>query len=196
MDVDPGTGRLAHLAPADQSAAQRDLYAQIAGGPRAQGPQHFALTRPDGSLTGPFNVMLHAPGVGEAVQALGAAIRFGSELTARVRELAILIVATQAGCRYEWDAHAAIGRAIGLSDAELAALAAGKIPADLSDDEREAVVFAQAAARGEVAPPCAHLSAQTQVELCTLVGYYGLLALYLRVFDADEPALPPPASFH
>ncbi|GAA3910366.1 carboxymuconolactone decarboxylase family protein [Microbacterium invictum] len=184
-------GRISHLVPGELSAEQQHLYTQIAGGPRAQGPQHFALTRPDGSLTGPFNVMLHAPGVGEAVQALGAAIRFGSSLSDRVRELAILVVAVHAGCRYEWDAHAAIGRAIGLTEHELSALAAGTVPRGLAADEREAVEFARAAARGDAAPSASHLDARTQVELCTLVGYYALLAQYLRVFDADEAAVIP-----
>ncbi len=183
--------KLVRLVPAELDDAQRDLYDAVAGGPRAQGPQHFALTRPDGSLTGPFNVLLHAPDLGQAVQALGAAIRFESTLTARVRELAILAVAVHVDSRFEWDAHAAIGRAIGITEAELAAVCAGQIPSTADGEERAALTFVHAALAGSTAPAGLGLSPHTQVELATLVGYYSMLALYMRVFDTDEAAEPP-----
>lgn len=184
---------LARLTPASLNAEQSALYTAIVAGPRAARPQRFALTRPDGSLTGPFNALLHAPSVGAAVQQLGAAIRFGTELDDRVRELAILAVAADTGCRYEWDAHASVGRAIGISEPELEAIAHGRMPHGLSDHERACLAFVRAVLAGtEDTHPITQIPPSLQVELCTLVGYYRLLALYLRVFDADEPAVVPP----
>ena len=41
--------RVHSFPPGALSGSRRVLYESIAGGPRAQGPQHFALTRADGS---------------------------------------------------------------------------------------------------------------------------------------------------
>ena len=58
--------------PPDQLGPQaRSLYDAITRGPRASGPQHFALTRDDGGLNGPFNAFLLNPGLGQALQGLG-----------------------------------------------------------------------------------------------------------------------------
>src|SRR6478609_9917454 len=118
-------GRVHPFTPESLTGAQRDLYDAIAGGPRAQGPQHFALTRPDGSLRGPFNALLLAPALGGALQDVGAAIRYRGALSDRAREIAILLVAAHWDSAFEREAHEAVGAAAGLSDAELGALRRG-----------------------------------------------------------------------
>lgn len=77
-------------------------------------------------LLGPFNEFLLRPALGDALQRVGAAVRYAGSLG---------------------------GRAAGLTDAELAAIAAG-----------------------------APLDRETVFELTTLVGYYATLALQMRVF--------------
>ena len=67
--------RLTGLTPGELDEEQREVYRAIACGPRAQGPQEFALTDEEGRLLGPFNAMLLSPPVGLGVQALGAAVR-------------------------------------------------------------------------------------------------------------------------
>jgi len=74
------TERIAALTPDTLNKAQAHLYDQIAGGPRAAGPQHFALTAENGALRGPFNAMLLAPKLGTAVQELGSALRYRGAL--------------------------------------------------------------------------------------------------------------------
>jgi 4-carboxymuconolactone decarboxylase len=183
----PDDVRLPPVTPDAMTPAQRALYADIAEGPRAAGPQHFALTNPDGSLTGPFNALLLAPALGQAVQALGAAVRYETTLTSRERELAILVVAAHWDSAFERDAHEAVGRAAGLHDAEIAAVRAGGIP-DLDDAREDACVrLAHAMARSDVddalwASAAAEVPFEVVFELSTLVGYYALLALQLRVF--------------
>src|SRR5580698_7913173 len=99
--------RLAKLSPAELDEQQRALYDAIATGPRASGPRHFALTDADGGLEGPFNAMLLSPPVGSALQALGAAVRYGSGFDNRDREIAILVVAHAWNCAFEVYAHEA-----------------------------------------------------------------------------------------
>ena len=185
--------RLPDLAPADLTDEQRALHERIASGPRAQGTQHFPLTTPDGALTGPFGVMVHEPALGAPLQELGSAIRYGTGLTARVRELAILAVAADTGCAFEQYAHERIGRAAGLDDDEVAALAGGTFTsADAA--ERSAYDLCQRllAGRsrftdGEYADLAEVLGTTTITELVVLVGYYRTLAQLLDVFDVGIP---------
>lgn len=181
--------RLEPIRPEEQDSEQRALYASITGGPRADGPQHFALTTPDGALTGPFNAFLLSPGVGGALERLGAAVRYETSLTGRTRELAILAVAAHRSSTFEWTAHEAVGRAAGLTDEEVEAVRRGEVP-DLDDpQERASAELVRCLLRGDVSDAewarwAEPLGSRAVFELSALVGYYAALALQLRVFRA------------
>ena len=65
--------------PEELTDEQRELYESIAGGDRARDAS-FRLTEADGSLVGPFNVLLLSPVVGNAVQSVGRhSLRLRSE---------------------------------------------------------------------------------------------------------------------
>ena len=189
-----GHGRLQWYKPGDLDERARALYDDITGGLRAQIPRTFDLADEHGRLNGPFNALLVSPDVGSAVQELGAAIRYKSDFAPRAREIAILELAVLRDSAFEWYAHERVGKAAGLTDAELAALHDG-VPAptfspvetliretvqrlaserDL-DDERFAAIAAAIGERGVM-------------ELIALVGYYDLLALSLRVWRTPLPA--------
>jgi 4-carboxymuconolactone decarboxylase len=85
-------------------------------------------TDADGALPGPFGGFLLAPAIGEALQGLGAAIRYRDHRSARARELAILTVAAHHDSRFERYAHEAVGATLGLSETEMAAVRDGTIP--------------------------------------------------------------------
>lgn len=183
------TARIRPLTPDELSPEQSALYGAITGGPRAQGPQHFALTGDDGSLRGPFDLMLRSPAVGSAQQELGAAIRYRTGLTDRMRELAILLVAAHWDSTFERAAHEAIARAIGFREDELAALRVRDVSVFIGD---EAAVGAAVVALldGDLPDDLWHaasdlLGVDGVFELTALVGYYSTLALQLRVFRVD-----------
>jgi 4-carboxymuconolactone decarboxylase len=188
--------RLPDLTPAGLSDAQRALCEQILGGPRGSGPQHFPLVQADGSLTGPFGVMLHEPALGAPLQELGSAIRYASGLSDRTREIAILAVASATGSTFEAYAHERVGRAAGLTEDELAALADGSFTStDPHEDAahalcRRLVADAGPGARMDDATYGAYvavLGTTKLTELVVLVGYYRTLAQLLDVFDVGVP---------
>jgi 4-carboxymuconolactone decarboxylase len=184
--------RLAVLSSEEMTTEQVDLYREILGGPRGQGPRAVLLASGAGGLAGPFNAMLYAPPVGHALQELGAAIRFRTELPPRIREMAILVVAQAWDSAYERDSHELLGRDAGLTDAEIEALRAGDDPGFA--DKQEQVAYSVVRALAGPGPKGADLDDQDYdtaltvlgeralVELSTLVGYYATLALQLRIF--------------
>lgn len=179
--------RIPPASPAALDPAQRALYDAIAAGPRAAGPQHFALTAPDGALLGPFNAFLLAAELGDALQRLGAAIRYATSLPPRIREGAILLVAARWDSAFERHAHEAVGRSVGLTDDELETLSRGEVPESGDAVEAAALRLVRAIAAGDVsdeewAASVPVLGERTVFELTTLVGYYATLALQLRVF--------------
>lgn len=182
--------RIPRPTPDELTDEQRRLYDAITGGSRASGPQLFRLVDDAGRLEGPFNAMLLSPPIGDALQRLGAAIRYDGRLNERAREIAILAVAGHWNCGFEQHAHEPIARRAGLTDADLAALRDGD-RLDLDDPEEVAVLSVTRRLltdagldRASFQAAVDALGADRVFELSTLVGYYSTLALQLRVFDA------------
>jgi 4-carboxymuconolactone decarboxylase len=187
--------RFAALTPTSWTDQQAALANDIAGGPRASGP--FRLVEADGSLTGPFGLMLLQPVVGRALSELGASLRYEGTLSPRERELAILAVGAERRNDYEWYAHEAVARQIGMTDEELEAIRRGDL-VDLSS--REAAVLAAArrlAHRDELDADVyevlvAELEPSGVAELVIMVGYYMTLAKLMAVFEVGVPIGEPP----
>lgn len=184
--------RLGRLLERDLDEDQLAVYRGITGGPRASGKQLFPLTDSDGALNGPFGAMLHAPGLGAALQELGAAVRYRSSLTDREREIAILQVAAATACEFEQWAHERVGRAVGVTADEVGALARG---VDFSTTPHEDAVRSLTATTlagddltdEEFTALAGVLTSQEIVEVVILVGYYRLLAQVMQVFDIGIP---------
>jgi AhpD family alkylhydroperoxidase len=185
--------RLGLTAPGDLDDAQRAVYEAITGGPRAGQAGTVPVTDESGRLLGPFAVMLLTPEVGNAMQQVGAKIRFSTGLTARQRELGILAVAGKLRCDFERLAHEPAALRAGLTRAQVDAALSGQVPVGLADDEALACKLARSMAAEwnlsdeDYAAGVAALGQERLAELTWLVGYYSALALSLAVF---RPFLP------
>lgn len=190
----PCHGRLPWPTPESLGSRARAVHEAITGGPRASGPQLFSVATRDGRLEGPFNAMLTAPEVGLALQELGARIRYGSTLSDRVREIAILEVAAHHRSDYEWYAHEAIGRAVGLSEDEISALQRRDTAASFDVVEAttlelvRSLLTERSVDNTTMGRALETLGMEPITELVVLVGYYQLLDLLLRAWEAPLPS--------
>jgi 4-carboxymuconolactone decarboxylase len=185
--------RLDLIPPAELAPAQRALYDAITGGPRASQAGTVPITDADGQLLGPFAIMLLSPEVGNAMQQVGAKIRFGTALTGRERELAILTVAGALSSEFERLAHVPAARGLGLTEPQIDAALAGRTADGLSADEAVvgrlalAMTVDRTLSDEDYSAGVAALGQERLAELTWLVGYYSALALSLAVF---RPVLP------
>jgi 4-carboxymuconolactone decarboxylase len=189
--------RLEQLNEHTLSAEQRELFEAIAGNRPGASLRAAHLSGPGGNVLGPFNHMLLAPALGAPMQELGGVLRHGGVLPDRARELVILTVACAWRSEFEWWTHLPVAQAVGVTDDEIAAVRAGEVLAfdDPVDDaavttacallEREDLTDA------EFAYAHATLGTPMLVELTTLVGYYSLLAMQMRVFRTSLPVGEP-----
>ncbi len=142
-----------------------------------------------GKVAGPFAALLHSPELASRTAQLGAHIRFESALPGQICELAILTVARQLDCRYEWAMHAPLARKAGVRDDAIAAIRDWRAPAGLTDDEAQIVGYVtQLLAAHRVDEETfraleARLGVRALVELTATAGYYGMIACTLNAFD-------------
>ncbi|MGE0314784.1 MAG: carboxymuconolactone decarboxylase family protein [Lautropia sp.] len=168
------------------SATQRAVANEIAAGPR-------------GSVRGPFLPLLHNPELARRLQAVGEYLRYRTGLDDTLVELAILVTARRFTCQYEWHAHEKLARKAGLAGSIIDAVAVGRTPAAMSDDEALVHAFAvEALSRGE--PSDASFEAarsrfglERVLSLLAICGYYSTLALVLNTARMALPdgAAPP-----
>lgn len=193
-------GRFPLLDPARLDEQQREVYDAVAGPPRADGP--FLIADDDGHLAGPFNAMLYSPAIGQALQALGSALRFGGSLAARTRELVICAVAVALDSDYEWYSHSRVATGAGVSTAELESLSNGEVPRTLSNAEKTALRLASALLAGHGVDDKVHSDALQHyghagiTELSVLVGYYQTLTGLLAAGDVPAPEAKPAVVGH
>ena len=115
----------------------------------------------------------------------------GSTLPARERELVILRTGFLCRSGYEWAQHAAIGRAAGLTDAEIVRLTQGSAAHGWTDSDRallqatEQLVADHFINDGTWAELAAAWSEQQLMDLVFAVGQYTLVSMALNSFGVQ-----------
>jgi 4-carboxymuconolactone decarboxylase len=146
-----------------------------------------------GALVGPFPAMLYFPQFGVPALTFQRALSTEARLPKKVREVAILTVGAAFGARYELYAHEITGAEVGLSRSQIATLAAGERPTDLTAAEAVACDVARVLASGRILPTSTYdravevLGREGVGELAFLVGGYCLVATLLNAFDVPVP---------
>lgn len=155
-----------------------------------------------GTLSGPFNVLLRSPEMGERAQQLGAYIRFHTTVPLKLIEFAILITARALNVQYEWAAHHKNALQAGLSPAIIDAVAVGKRPAAMQPDEEIVYNFTSELVKTKQVSDSAFRAAvdkfgeRTVVDLIGTIGYYHFVSMLLNVDrypmpEGSQPELKP-----
>jgi 4-carboxymuconolactone decarboxylase len=139
------------------------------------------------SARGPFAVMLRSPEVMLRAKAMGDYLRFRNVLPKRVSEMVILITAREWTQQYEWVHHYGFAVKEGLAKSVIAAIADGRRPESMSEDETAAYDFAiELHRRRSVSDPTyaralKHYGEQGIIDLIGLCGYYSFNAMMMNV---------------
>ena len=185
-------GRLPWLRPDELSPDQRALYDKVATSPRATS-RPTPLTDSQGRLNGPFNAMLTNPGLGDALQAVGTALRGSGTLPRVTFEMIVLIVAVERGASYEWYAHEPLARVAGLTDAHVKAIRERRYFDLGSIADRALIELVQASLRHEQPDESSVREVEavygvggvTQVVMT--VAFYDLISTLMRTWDSPLP---------
>ncbi len=160
--------------------AQRDVAREIAAGRR-------------GAVYGPFVPALRSPELTRRLQAVGEYLRYDNSLEPRLREMVILVIAREWTQDFEWDVHAPGALAAGLSPEIVAAIADGRRPDGMREDEAAIWDFVAELlrARGVSDATYARVSGvvgeQGVIDLVGTVGYYSTLAMIMNVARTPLP---------
>ena len=195
QDEDSLGGRLPLLGKSELSGAQSTLYEAMDKDliPWAK-KSGFKASTGNGRLLGPFNPLLYSPMIGQGFLEYLSAERKHTSLSAEVREVIILSVGAVWRSAYELYAHAVVADKAGLERETIDALAAGRTPETLSDDQRVAHEFARSlAAEHKVAPELYTRAEETFgragiVDVIHLVSLYMGTSALLNAFDVPVPA--------
>jgi 4-carboxymuconolactone decarboxylase len=140
-----------------------------------------------GGATGPFNVLLRNPEMGDLAQQFGASLRFHSSLPRKLNEMAILLTARYWTAQYEWSAHRKAAADAGLNESIIQAIANGKRPASM--DPSETVVYnfgTELLNTKQVSDPVFkavkdQFGERGVVDLTSVMGYYHFVSMILNV---------------
>jgi 4-carboxymuconolactone decarboxylase len=138
-----------------------------------------------------FRTLAHAQTAFRPFLRFGGAVLTRLELDPVVRELVILTVAKEAEADYEWVQHVAIGKAVGVTDAQIDALDAGDYDSAFDDAQGAAVTFASAVVRSPhvtdqvFSRVRASFDDRQIVELLLTIGDYLMLARVMTVLDLE-----------
>jgi 4-carboxymuconolactone decarboxylase len=187
-------GRLPLADPAALNPAQREIFDRMATRivPWANDAQFQSMAE-DGRLIGPFNPALLNPAIAAPFLDLQFAEQMHTSLSARVREVVILAVGAVWQADYELYAHLAVARKAGLSEGAARAVATGRLPDGLSDDELIALRLTEQLSNTHRIDESLYRQAENSfgakglIDIAFLIGIYHSVCATLTMFAIPAP---------
>ena len=168
------TDRLPPLAPEAMTEAQRAAVTAFEG---ARGHK----------LIGPFIPLSRSPDFLTAASGMGKYLRYKSSLPHKINEFVILMVARAWDNQVEWQIHQPIALKAGLVPAIADAIAQGRRPDPMPEDEAIAYDFStelrtnKSVSDATYARALARFGEQGVVDMAGTNGYYALLAMVMNM---------------
>jgi 4-carboxymuconolactone decarboxylase len=176
--------RLPPIPAEKYTEAQKKAAAEFAGGRGYE-------------VRGPFVPLIRSPDVMLRAKAMGDHLRFKSALEPRLSEMIILITAREWTQQYEWVAHHDIAIKAGLRKEIADAVAEGRRPVGMAEDEEAAYDMSIEIQRTKrVSDPTwnravAKFGEQGVIDLLGINGYYTFLAMTMNAARTGLPAGTP-----
>jgi AhpD family alkylhydroperoxidase len=139
-----------------------------------------------------FKMMAHAETTFRPLVRLGSAILAQQKLSAKLRELAILRVASLSPCRYEWVQHLSLAMLMGATRLQVDAIETGEIHAPCFDEGEQLVLdlateltHGVQGSEATLARLRKRFSPQEIVELILAIGYYMMVARLIETTGVE-----------
>ena len=142
---------------------------------------------------GPFEPLMYSPQVMSQARAMGDYLRYKSAIGTTLSELAILVTAREWTQDYEWYVHYPIALKAGIKPAIADAIADGRRPQGMSDDEETVYEFSMELHRTKRVSDVTFARAEKRfgkqgvVDLTGINAYYTLLAMQLNMAEYAMP---------
>jgi 4-carboxymuconolactone decarboxylase len=172
--------RMPALPEAQMSPEQKKVMDEIAAGPR-------------GRIGGPFIPLMRSPELMNRLQKVGEYLRFQNTVGLRNSEFAVLIVARHWSQPIEWAIHRPIAEREGVLPATCDAIAEGRRPDNMTDDETliynvlEELRNNRSLSDPTYAQLLKRFGEQGVIDLVAHYGYYSLLAMTMNVARTEVP---------
>ena len=136
--------------------------------------------------SGPFIPMLRSPEVMMRARAMGDFLRYRSSLPPRLSEFVILMTARQWTQQYEWNTHYDIAIKAGVKMDVAKAIAEGRRPEGLTEDEQTLYDFCSELQHNRSVTDATYARMLSKfgetgiIDTAGIVGYYSFLAIMLN----------------
>lgn len=184
----PAAARL--QAPRIAPVKVADLTPEQRGAAKAQ-------IRPDGTMLNLYATLINHPKLYGPRTTFGQYLLRDSKLPPRTRELLIMRTAWLIRANYEWSHHVSYAKDAGLTDAEIARIAAGPEAPGWSEDDRATLRAADELRREALISDATWASltrrynTQQMLELIYTVGGYSMTGIAINSFGVQvEPGYP------
>jgi len=173
--------RLPTIAPGQYSEEQKQAAAEF------EQNRHVPVF-------GPFEPLMHSPQVMSQTRAMGDYLRYKTALGSSLSELVILITAREWTQDYEWYVHQPIALKAGLKKEIVDAIADGRRPSAMSDDEEMIYDFCTELQHNKRVSDVTFNRVEKRfgkkgvVDLTGINAYYTLLAMQLNVAQYQLPS--------
>ena len=187
----PGPERMPALSMDAMDDAQKAAAQALIAGPR-------------GAVFGPFIPLMRSPELMNRLQKVGEYLRFQSSLETRINEWVMLIVSRQWTQQFEWCMHYPLALKAGVKQEVLDALAQGRRPAGMADDEAIAYDLCDELARTHGVCDDTYRRAveafgeRGVIDMAGLAGYFTTVSMVMNVARTPpqkDTTVTPLASF-
>jgi 4-carboxymuconolactone decarboxylase len=145
------------------------------------------------AVFGPFEALMYSPQVMNQARAMGDYLRYNSAIGNKLSELVILVTAREWSQDYEWYVHGPIALKAGIRKEIADAIADGRRPEGLAEDEQIVYDFSIELHRNKRVSDQTYERAEKRfgkkgiVDLTGIIGYYTFLAMEMNMARYPVP---------